>query len=233
MENRWIDRRSALRLGLCAGAGLFPAALAAEAWAANAKAKNSEDVSANEDLMREHGVLIRLLLVYSESARRLKADAGAQVKALKPAAEIIQKFVEGYHEVLEESYVFPVLEKSSELAWLVKVLKVQHDAGRKVTGRILELAKDGLGGDKSAEAVKLTESFKRMYSPHMAWEDTVLFPAFRAALPGKKYADIGDKFESMEHDIFGKDGFENTVKTIADLEKELGINDLSQFTPKM
>src|SRR5438046_2533271 len=36
-----------------------------------------EDVSAAEDLMREHGVLRRTLIVYSELSNRLRANSGA------------------------------------------------------------------------------------------------------------------------------------------------------------
>jgi hypothetical protein len=32
--------------------------------------------------------------------------------------------------------------------------------------------------------------------------------------------------------MFGADGFEKVVKKVEALEKRLGINDLSQFTPK-
>jgi len=35
------------------------------------------DVTANEDLMREHGVLRRALLVYREAATRLRQDANS------------------------------------------------------------------------------------------------------------------------------------------------------------
>lgn len=227
MEKQRIDRRSALRLGICAGACLLPIG------AGNAlAAEKNESVSANEDLMREHGMLIRLLLVYGACAKKLKADPGAQVKALRPAAEIIQQFVEGYHEILEESYLFPRFDKG-EMGDLVKLLKTQHEAGRKVTGRILELAKSGLGGDKSAEAVKLISSFKHMYYPHMAREDTVLFPAFHAALSDKEYKEMGEKFEKTENDIFGTGGFEKTLKKVEDLEKEMGVYDLAQYTPKI
>ena len=42
------------------------------AWAAE-KQPDDEDVSAIEDLMREHGVLRRILLIYEECVRRLRA----------------------------------------------------------------------------------------------------------------------------------------------------------------
>ena len=38
------------------------------------KEEEEDDVSTNEDLMREHGVLNRILLIYDEAARRIQAN---------------------------------------------------------------------------------------------------------------------------------------------------------------
>src|SRR5689334_14303975 len=61
------------------------------------------EVTANEDLMREHGVLRRILIIYREVAARLITD-GAQVnaRALAGAAKLFQEFGERYHEQLLE-----------------------------------------------------------------------------------------------------------------------------------
>ena len=41
---------------------------------------------------------------------------------------------------------------------------------------------------------------------------------------------MGDKFEEIEHQQFGEDGFDMAVKQIADIEGSLGFADLAQFT---
>ena len=40
---------------------------------------------------------------------------------------------------------------------------------------------------------------------------------------------MGDKFEEIEQQQFGKDGYEDAVKQIGDIEGALGFADLSQF----
>ena len=65
-----------------------------------------------------------------------------------------------------------------------------------------------------------------------AWEDTVLYPAFRSVITPREFVTLGDKFEDKEQELFGKDGFEKIVVQVAELEKQLGLLDLSQFTPK-
>ena len=74
------------------------------------------------------------------------------------------------------------------------------------------------------------EAFIRMYRPHAAREDTVLFPALRKILSAKQLDELGDKFEDEENRRFGAEGFEKIVEQVAAIERELGIYDLGQFT---
>ena len=57
------------------------------------------EVTAAEDLMREHGILRRALLVYRESAMRLRQDAASvPPEVLEKAANLFRVFGEDYHE---------------------------------------------------------------------------------------------------------------------------------------
>ncbi len=190
-------------------------------------------VTAPEDLMREHGILRRILLIYEEVFRRLKKNQDFPPAVLGSAAGIIKKFIEEYHERLEEDYIFPRFVQTGTLTDLVGVLIVQHVAGRRITEYLLSNAK--------AEALKDPEmrqgltahlhAFWRLYRPHAAREDTVLFPALRSVVSPKEFQEMGDKFEDIEQEKFGKGGYEKFVDQVAGLEKTLGIEDLAQFTP--
>ena len=143
--------------------------------------KGEEDVSPAEDLMREHGALNRLLLIYEEAAARLETRREFPPEVLAGAASIIRRFIEGYHEKLEEEHLFPRFEKAGKLVDLVSVLRRQHVAGRGLTARI-EAASTASGLRDPGERGRLARSlrlFIRMYRPHEAREDTVLFPALR------------------------------------------------------
>jgi len=217
------------------GAGLVLGAArssAHQAAAAEGKSKPS-DVNATEDLMREHGVLNRVLLIYEEGVRRINAGAPPGADLLSSAAGIIRKFIEGYHEKLEEEQVFPRLERVGKLVDLTRVLRAQHAAGQKLTAEILKNATaPALKNKGQAQAlVKSIQQFIRMYRPHEAREDTVLFPAFHALFSEEEFDKLGDQFEQREQQLLGSVGFEGTVEQVAQLEKALGIYDLSKFTP--
>ncbi|MGZ5423649.1 MAG: cytochrome c peroxidase [Candidatus Aminicenantales bacterium] len=191
-------------------------------------------LSPNEDLLQEHALLSRVLLVYEEIVRRAENDDRPDPDILRGAARIIGRFVEQYHEKLEEEQVFPRFAKAGPLADLVSVLLEQHRAGRVLTGRILERA-DAVANKETGERQKLLDdirAFIRMYRPHASREGSVLFPAFRGLLPAKEFLELGDKFEAKEHEVLGAEGFEGQVATVAELEKRLGIDDLARYTPK-
>jgi len=88
-------------------------------------------------MMREHGVLNRVLLVYEEGMRRLRDKEEVPPDVFHKTATLVRKFVEDYHEKLEENFIFPEFERQTKMPDLVKVLRAQHDAGRKMTDVIL------------------------------------------------------------------------------------------------
>ncbi len=184
--------------------------------------------------MREHGVLRRVLLIYEEAIRRIDAKGEMPAPALAGAAALVHRFVEDYHEKLEEQYLFPRFRKAGTLVDLVDVLQQQHDRGRTLTGDIEKLATaTALSNARDRTTLQgEMRMFVRMYAPHAAREDTVLFPAFKKLVSPKEYDALGDEFEDKEQKMFGKEGFERNVNEVAALEKQFGIADLAQFTPK-
>ncbi|WP_307848462.1 hemerythrin domain-containing protein [Microbispora oryzae] len=208
-------------------------ALAATPGPQAAPHEQEAEVTPPEDLMREHGVLKRILLVYREGIRRVEGGGSAPAQPLNAAARIIRDFIEDYHEHLEEQYVFPRLREAGKLTDTVSVLQLQHRRGRALTGRILAATgRSGASGTHARRSlVADMAAFIRMYEPHEAREDTVVFPAFREVVPAKEFLELAERFEDEEHRRFGRRGFEGIVDQVADIEKTLGIYDLSQFTP--
>jgi hemerythrin-like domain-containing protein len=183
--------------------------------------------------MREHGVLNRVLLIYDEVMRRLRAAGDCDPAVLVSSAGIIRSFIEDYHERLEEDFLFPRFEKAGKLTDLVRVLLAQHRAGRRLTDRIRGLASAKILQDQASrkQLADTLQSFIGMYRPHEAREDTVLFPAFRSIVTPNEYDSLGEEFEDKEHELFGEGGFEKVVGEVARLEMSLGIYDLARFTP--
>jgi hemerythrin-like domain-containing protein len=198
------------------------------------KERKAWKIPPTEDLMREHGVLRRIMLVYDEIARRLKQGEEFPLQVLAEANDIIRRFMQDYHETNEQFHVFNWFGNTGKMVELVAVLYQQHLAGRKLIDRVKILStEDNL--KNPSERLKVAEflnTFNQVYRRHAAWEDTVLFPAFRSVISPSDFTAVGETFDEEEEKLFGPDGFEKIVGQVADLEKKLGIHNLQQFTPK-
>lgn len=191
-----------------------------------------EVVSPGEDLMREHGILRRVLLIYRNFLGKLDGEAEVPWGKVADAAGIVRSFIEDYHEKLEERYVFPAMRKADKLTDLVGVLIEQHQAGRRLTDMVTKIAKrQGRQQEDRKRTSTALDQFIKMYEPHAAREDTVLFPQLHVVWGSKEFEKMGDVFEREEDRLFGDDGFEKMVGRVAVIEKELGIYDLNKVTP--
>jgi hemerythrin-like domain-containing protein len=221
-------RRTLLQAGFAAAT----VAVVANACGENEK-EQAEDVTPPEDLMREHGVLDRVLLVYDAAIKRLSANEDFDPAVISDSAKLVQDFIENYHEKSEEDFLFPRFRKAHQLVDLVTTLLEQHQAGRTVTRNILETAAQ-VRSEPAAKrnCIGAMQAFVTMYRPHAAREDTVLFPKLREIVSGHDFDAIADEMEKREHQHFGEDGFGKAVAQVAELEKKIGLYDLTQFTPK-
>jgi len=215
-----VDRRQWIVL-----AGTAALSLAAKPGSGK---EDEVEVPAVEDLMREHGVLRRALLVYAEAASRISAgQKDVPLESLGQTAALFRSFGEDYHErSLEQQHVFPPLAQTGGAnASLVATLTAQHERGRELTDYVSAAAKTGRF--PAADALRL---FVRMYEHHAAIEDTVVFPAWKRAISARQYRELTEQFEDLEHRMFGKDGYEDALKRISAIEEAFGLADLSKLT---
>jgi hemerythrin-like domain-containing protein len=186
-----------------------------------------DEVTPVEDLMREHGVLRRVMYLYDEACLRLDAQREVPLDALAAGVGIIRRVFEDYHEKLEEDMLFPRFEKAGKLAELTAVLRQQHKVGRDLTDQITALVKAPADRGPLAAALR---KFNHMYRAHAAREDTILFPEVRALVGAKAYDALGDEFEAKEKQMLGDHGFEHAVAEVAKLEQAFGVDDLAKLT---
>ena len=136
-------------------------------------------------------------LIYREVMNRMDSKRDFPPDVVMSSAKLIRAFVEDYHEKLEEDYLFPRFHKANKLTDLVDVLKQQHQKGRTLTDRTMQVATAAAMKDpgQRANLRNLLYQFVRMYEPHEAREDTVLFPAFKTIVSTHEYDALGDEFE--------------------------------------
>jgi hemerythrin-like domain-containing protein len=228
-------RRTLLRLTAAAAAGMALPAAAQPAAAKRAPGNDAPPGSPADDMMHGQGLLERVLLVYEESSRRMAAgDAPVPPEIIRDAAQIVRGYFEDHHQKLEEKYVFPRFERSTtrEHADLVQVLREQHEAGRRLTDRILKLAETKLDDPVGRAQVQASlRDTVRMLRPHESREDSVLLPAFRKLVTAAEYRDLAA--EMRKSDARTPTGsLDMMVEKVSALERQLDVYDLAKFTPK-
>ncbi len=200
---------------------------------ADEKRPRSAPISPTEDLMREHGVLNRVLLVYEAAIEKLSKSQDFDPSVLAQAADIVRSFIEGYHERNEEQQLFPRFRRAGVFTDLVDVLYQQHQAGRRLTDTILDLISSNFqrGEDRQILIANL-HSFIAMYRPHEAREDTELFPKLHQIVSPNEFDALGEDFEREERRRFGEDGFASVVARLDSIETAFDIHDLGKSTPQ-
>src|SRR5689334_7335367 len=110
MKTKHENRRNFIGQGLTIASGLLGAGLLS---GCNEKKESEEkEVSPPEDLMQEHGILNRILLIYDHCRLKLINKESFQFEAIANSATIVRTFVEDYHEKQEENYLFPRFKKA-------------------------------------------------------------------------------------------------------------------------
>jgi hemerythrin-like domain-containing protein len=180
-----------------------------------------------EDLMQEHAVLERILLVYEEGSRRLVGGHELAPDVLTHAAGLVRRYIEDHHERDEELHIFPRLERVGVELELIQRLRLQHATGRALTSEVIELSTNLRDPARRTRVVESMQRFIRMYRPHAARENTVLFPAFRKAVSQPEYEALRDAVERSERAIYGDHLFETVLDEVHDLETTLGISELA------
>lgn len=70
----------------------------------------------------------------------------------------------------------------------------------------------------------------RMYQSHAAWDDAVIFPAWKKKISDQHFKEMSELFDKIEHEHFGKDEFDDAVSRIARIEQAFGLNNLDDLT---
>jgi hypothetical protein len=230
--NKATSRRALLRAGTTSSL-VVAAGLALPVHARESKKPGAEEaVLPPEHLMRGHAILARVLLIYESGMRRMGQGEDIDPAVFNQAAEITRGFIHDHQEKMEEELVFTRFKTGGRMIELVGVLANQHEAGRKLTERILAAAPQARNREPREAMGRDVQALIAMYRPHMAREATDLFPALRHLVTADEYADMADEMDKRERQAFGADGFEKTAKKVAEVEKVIGIEDIGVFTPK-
>jgi hemerythrin-like domain-containing protein len=228
-----IRRRWLIASGLIGSASAAGLAIALPAMARDEVKKSADEMlTPAEILSRNSGVLQRVMLVYENGIRRAIDGEDIDPTVFVQCAEVARDFFHNYHEKAEQELVYPVFKKAGRMVNLVTALSAQQGEGRKLTDSIIEKApqihtreqREALAGD--------IKSFIALYRPHIAREETDIFPTLHHLMTADEYGQMTAELLKRETAAFGQDGFEAAAKKVAQVEAKIGMLDLAEAPPK-
>lgn len=187
-----------------------------------------------EELMVEHSILRRALLIYEECIRRMNNFEEFDPDLLVETTNVLKVLIVYHHSLLEQEYIFPRFRQANKYVELCDILEDQHEYSGKQEEIILKYSnKESINNIEHKNI--LINSLKKIIKvmrPHVNQEDTELFPEFKNIVSPEEFYALGQKFEDIEFQKWGEHGEKKMLDKIVNVEKELGIYDLDAFTPK-
>lgn len=187
-----------------------------------------------EDLMVEHSILRRALLIYEECIRRMDIGEDFEPNLLIEATNVIKVIIIFHHALLEHEYIFPRYREADKYAEMADILTKQHGKVGEQEELIIKYSnRDSINNPEEKEIlINALKKSIRVFRPHINIEDTEMFPEFKTVVTPHEYYELGKKFKEIEYQKWGENGHRQMVDKIIQVEKALGINDLDSFTPK-
>lgn len=162
---------------------------------------------ATDILQQEHELVVPFLDALEAAARRLESRQQTSSTPLRPsffldASEFISCFIDGCHHTKEEGLLFPALEAAGvpQLGGLMGEILAEHDECRRLSLQMRACAERLASGDAGSRATLAwnTLAFIRLIRPHLAKEESALFPFADKKLSPDQQRDLGEEFERLE-----------------------------------
>lgn len=187
-----------------------------------------------EDLMEEHSILRRALLIYEECIRRMDIGEDFEPDLIIETTNVIKVIIIFHHALLEHEYIFPRFREADKYVEMCDILTEQHGrAGEQEELIIKHANRDSINNPEEKDIlINALKKSIRVFRPHIDREDTEMFPEFKTVVTAHEFYELGKKFKEIEDQKWGENGHRQMVDKIAKVEKALGINDLGSFTPK-
>lgn len=187
-----------------------------------------------EDLMEEHSILRRALLIYEECIRRMDHNEDFNPELLAETTNVIKVIIIFHHALLEHEYIFPRFRESGTYVEMCDILTDQHGKVGEQEDIILKYAnRDSINNPEEKELlIRALKKSIRVFRPHIDREDTEMFPEFKNVVTPYEFYELGKKFKEIENQKWGPNGHRQMVDKLIHVEIALGINELDSFTPK-
>jgi len=142
-------------------------------------------------LIDEHKLIKRWLLLIPKIHDFLDEEQEEVIQILSESSDFVSFYIDKYHQVKEEKYIFSVLDQKLEI---LKTMADEHERIRFHAGILFDAI-----GDNVRTAIKESLNiYKVLLSEHIIKEEEVLFPWIERHLSAAQKNDLNLKFIELE-----------------------------------
>jgi hemerythrin-like domain-containing protein len=177
------------------------------------------DMTALEVLMGEHEIVLKIVELLNNSAKKLQAGERVPTEFFEKILDVIKNFVEKNHHGKEERALFPLIrEHGGREAKAVSLLIEEHDKGRAFVKALDEAVKknepDGM--------INNIDGYVRLLPAHVRKEN-VVFPTWINSLPSTTKGELLKRFEEIEESVIGPGKHQEYIQTVEKLKIDTTI----------
>lgn len=181
----------------------FPAS-DAPAWAGG-KARDSQLLVGQEDplqvLREEHQIIMKIIYLMHEHIEHLQQNHPLEVKQLFDIIEFMHAYVENYHHLKEENYLFPALKKCGAplTDCPLETFHQEHLRSLALVNKLekyTHLYQENKPGARE-ELIEILSQLKDIYTQHTLQEENYVFPLVEKYLSKNAQKSLYSQFEKI------------------------------------
>jgi len=175
------------------------------------------DMDALEVLTEEHRVILKIVEVLNNSAKKLQAREEVSTEFFEKILDAMRNFVEKCHHGKEEMALFPLIRaRGGREAKAVSLLIEEHEKGR-AFGKALD---EAVKKNEMDNIIKSVNGYVGLLPQHVKKEN-VVFPTWINSLSDETKKELFKRFEEIEETVIGLGKHQEYIQTVEKLKKSL------------
>lgn len=187
-------------------------------------------VPVTEKMLLKNAVIMRILMIFERIIRILnyKSNGELEIKdTLDKLNNVCKLIKDNLYEMfnLVDKKIYKIFENTKYYS-LIRVLRHQHNIGRD----LIKLIEENINQNFTTLNVYISD-YIYMYRAIISREDTIITGLVRKILTSEEFVNLSYEFRMDVYKLYGPSWRKNILEKIIDIERSLGIDSLSQFTP--
>lgn len=193
-------------------------------------------IPVTEKILQKNGIYSRILLSFERILRLLQykgigeLEVADSFRKLKTLCNILHKYFDKVFSHILDSMIYPIFDNTRFIGF-VNTLRKQHKMAIFLIDIMIDLSNKNHDQENIEETVKYVSDYIYMARALITREDTILVNLLRKVVGPEDFVNLSYEVKVKIAKTFGKGWRKSVLTDLILVEKGLGIDNLSQYTP--